>query len=236
MQPDGKVIGFHYHKPKSGDSYSQNQKRWLNDTLAMLRDALKEAGPLAMREVKTKPDPLTGRGIGIGPDGEARLALSVIGLQNGRQEGAPVVDSIRLNKEQWTAFDPPKEAKGGLEWKLPDEVAKQFTPALSPMTDPIYCPRCGDATTATITAKVERQADGIAVIRYTGKWETAHNRDGDLKLPIRTHASGEGVGVFDTRTGRMTEMVWLLKGTYRNSPPADKPRATAAVIEWAAGR
>ncbi len=234
VNPEGKVLGFHYHKPKSGESYADGQKRWLRETLDMLRDAEKDAGPLTAREVKSKPDPLTNRGRGLGPDGEARLALSVIGLQNGRQEGAPVVDSIRLAKDQWAAFALPEGAKAGKEWEVPESVAKRFVPALSPMTDPIFCPTCDDATTAKLTAKVERIADGIAIIRYAGKWESSHNRDGDLKLPIRTSAVGGGVGVFDTKTGKMTAMVWVLKGTYRNSPPA-KPRETAAVIEWSDG-
>ena len=58
VTPDGKTIGFHYHKAKAGESYSEGQKRWVNDTIAMLRDAEKEAGPLPPREVKTKPETL----------------------------------------------------------------------------------------------------------------------------------------------------------------------------------
>src|SRR4029078_3987590 len=86
VTPGGKTIGFHYHKAKPGESYADGQKRWVTDTLAMLRDAAKEAGPLAVGEVKTKPETLCGRGCGIGADGEVRLAVSVVGFQNGRRD------------------------------------------------------------------------------------------------------------------------------------------------------
>lgn len=234
VTPEGKVLGFHYHKPKPNEAYAEGQKRWLRETLEMLREAAGSAGELTVREVKVKPDPLTNRGRGFNMQDEMRLALSVIGLQNGRQEGPPVVDSIRLTKEQWAAFLPPKDAKVGREWEVPESVARRFVPALSPMTDPIFCPTCDDVTTAKIVAKVERITDGVAIVRYSGKWESAHNRDGDLKLPIRTSSEGEGVGVFDLKAGKPTAMAWLLRGSYLNSPPA-KARPTAAVIEWEDG-
>jgi hypothetical protein len=75
----------------------------------------------------------------------------------------------------------------------------------------------------------------VAVIRYTGEWETFHNRDGDPKFPIRSAATGEGIGVFDTQKGKLTDLVWVLKGAYCNSPPAGKWKPTAAVIEWTMG-
>jgi len=232
---DGKVLGFHYHRARPGESAGDGQKRWVEETLAMLRSAAKEAGQLAQRVVESKPDVFAGRGRGTAADGGVRLALSVIGLRNGRQEGAPVVDSIRLNAEQWGAFATPEgTAKAGREWTIPEETARRFAPALSPMTDPIFSPTLGDVTTAKITAKVERVGEGITVVRYAGRWESAHDRDGDPKFPIRTTATGEGVGVFDTKTGKLTAVAWVLTGTYRNGPVTEKPRPTAAVVEWVA--
>lgn len=234
VTPDGKVLGFHYHKPKPGENYAQGQQRWVDETAEMIRGAAKDAGPIAAREVRARPDPLATRGRGTTGDGGVRLAVSVIAVQSGRQEGPPVVDSVHLNAEQWAAFHPPAEAMAGREWALPEETARRFAPALSPMTDPIFSPTPADAKTAKVSAKVERVAEGVAVVRFSGQWETAHNRDGDPKYPIRTTATGEGVGVVDTRTGKPTAMVWVLSGSYRNSPPGDKPRPTVAVIEWSA--
>jgi hypothetical protein len=235
VTPDGKVLGFHYHKPKPGESAADGQKRWVDETLGMLRGAAKEAGPPTPRVLESKPDVLAGRGRGTGSDGGVRFAVSVIGLRNGRQDGPPVVDSVRLSAEQWAAFAPPEGgAKAGREWTVPEAAARRFAPALSPMTDPIFSPTPGDVTAAKITAKVERVAGGVAVVRYAGRWESAHDRDGDPKFPIRTTATGEGVGVFDTRTGKLTAVTWVLTGSYRNGPPGEKPRPTAAVVEWVA--
>ena len=200
----------------------------------MLRDAAMEAGRLVPRDVKAKPEILSGRGRGFGDDGEVRLAVSVVGFQNGRRDGPPVVDSLHLNEEQVIAFAPMKDAKAGSEWTVKESVAQRFTPALSPMTDPIFSPTPIDATTAKIAAKVEHLADAVTVVRYSGSWETSHNRDGDPKFPIRTTATGEGVGVFDAKTGKMKEMIWVLTGTYRNGPATEKPRTTGAVVEWTA--
>jgi hypothetical protein len=231
VTPEGKVLAFHYHKPKSGESYAQGQRRWVDDTIQMIRDGIKEAGPLDTRVVKVRPDPLADRGRGVSKDGGARFAVSVVA-----EGGPPVVDSIHLNAEDWTAFSP-KDGKAttDLEWTLPQEAARKFTPALSPMTDPIFSPRPDDAKTAKITAKIIRVEGGVAVIRYTGEWETFHNRDGDPKFPIRSAATGEGIGVFDTQKGKLTNLVWVLKGSYCNSPPAGKWKPTAAVIEWTMG-
>jgi hypothetical protein len=235
VTPDGKVLAFHYHKPKAGESYADGQKRWLNDTIEMLRNAVKEAGTLPLRELKTRPDPLADRGHGTGTDGGNRLAVTVVPLRNGRQDGAPVVDSVRLTGEQWTAFLPPAgKVTAGQDWTVPEATARLFTPALSPMTDPIFSPTPRDVTLAKISAKVERVTGTVAVIRYSAQWETAHNRDGDPKFPIRTTANGDGVGVFDTQTGKMTAMMWILGGSYRNGPSTEKPQPTAAIVEWTA--
>ncbi len=232
VTPGGKALGFHYHRAKPGESYADGQNRWVTDTVGMLRNAIKEAGPLAPREMKPRPEVLSGRGRAFGKDGEIRPAVSVVGYQNGRRNGPPVVDSLHFDEDRLAEFAPPKDAKAGTNWTVPDMTASLFAPALSPMTDPIFSPTPADVKSANVTAKVERVADGTIVVRYAGRWESTHNRDGDPKYPIRATATGEGVGVFDNRTGTMTEMVWVLTGTYRNGPATEKPRTTAAVIEW----
>jgi hypothetical protein len=235
VTPEGQVLGFHYHRAKGGESSRDGQKRWLDDTITMLRTAVKDAGPLPAREVKTKPGTLADRGHGPTADGGARLAVSVIELRNGRQDAPPVVDSIRLDKDGWAAFAPPAGAKVGTEWAVPEAVARRFTPALSPLTDPIFGPTPKNATAATITGTVLRADAGAIVVQYVGKWETAHDRDGDPKYPIRTGAGGRGIGVFDAKTGSATALAWVLNGWYQSGGPTEKARPTAAVIEWRAG-
>ena len=154
----------------------------------------------------------------------------MIGLRNGKQEGPPAVDSVRLSKAEWAAFAPPD---GQAAWELPEAVARTFAPALSPVTDSIFVPRPTDVTKATVTARVVRDAGGLLVIRYTGAWQSHHLRDGDARFPIRGEAAGDGVGVYDPATKRMQSLVWVLKGTYRNGATA-LPVPTAAVVEWEA--
>ncbi|MDB5310428.1 MAG: hypothetical protein JWO38_4630 [Gemmataceae bacterium] len=236
VTPEGKVLGFHYHKPKPGEPYAEGQTRWVRETVQMTRDAITAAGPLAPRDLKTTPNPFPDRGKGTNSDGGARLAVGVIRVINGRQDGPPVVDSVFLTRERWDGFRPRAgEVKAGQEWAVPEDAAARFAPAFSPMTDSIFSPKPDDVTAAKVTARVARVGDGYAVIRYEGSWETFHNRDGDPKYPIRTAATGEGVGVYDTRTGKLTAAAWLIPGTFRNSPPGDKPQRTVAVVEWVAG-
>jgi hypothetical protein len=235
VTPEGKVLGFHYHRPKPNESYADGQKRWLADTVELLRGAVLEAGPIPPAAKKARPDPLADRGHGTGADGGVRLAVTVIGLRNDRPDGPPVMDNISLCAEQWAAFRPPDGGvTTGRTWTIPEPVGRRFAPALSPMTDLIFSPTPDDVTTARVTAKVERADEKIAVVRLTGRWESGHNRDNDPKLPIHTTATGDGVAVLETRTGKLTAVAWLLKGTYRNTPP-DKPRSTAAVVEWSIG-
>ena len=237
VTPEGKVLAFHYHKPKPGESSGQDHRRWLDDTIQMIQDAIKEAGPLEIRMVKDRPDPFADRGRGLATDGSVRIAVSVIPLTSGRQDGPSVMDSIHLSAEEWAGFSP-KDVKiaADSEWTLPRETARKFTPALSPMTDPIFSPTPDDAKAAKIHARIIRVENGLAVIRYSGEWEAFHNRDGDPKYPVRSTAIGEAIGVFDTQKGKLTDFVWLLKGSYSRSPAAmDKWQSTAAVIEWRMG-
>ena len=234
VTPEGRVLGFHYHRAKGTESAAEGAKRWVADTLGMLSDAAKAAGPAPARVVKAKPGTLADRGRGVGAEGGVRLAVSVIGLRNGHQEGPPVVDSIRLGAKEWTALAPPGGARVGTEWSVPEAIVRHFTPALSPMTDPIFGPKPGDVTVAKVTATVARAGDGVLVVRYAGTWESAHDRDGDPKYPIRTTATGEGVGVFDAKTGKAVAMAWVLSGTFRAGPATEKARPTGAVIEWLA--
>ena len=45
---------------------------------------------------------------------------------------------------------------------------------------------------------------------------------------------GEGVGIFDAKTGKALSVAWVLTGTYHAGPASERPRPTAAVIEWSA--
>jgi hypothetical protein len=224
---DGKVLAFHYHKNVAGLSFKENARKWVDGTVEMLQTAVAAAGPLPPRAARAG-NPFPDRGVGPTKDGGVRLAVSVIGLRNGRQEGPPAVDSVLLTKDEWAAFAPPD---GKAEWELPEAVGKKFAPALSPLTDSIFVPRPAEVTKAAVTAKVARRADGLVVVRYAGSWESRHLRDGDAKFPITAEAAGDGVGVYDPQAKAMRSLIWVLKGTYRAGlKGAAVP--TASVVEW----
>jgi hypothetical protein len=232
VAPDGKVLAFHYFKVKSGESYSASQQRWVRETLAAVEDGLKAFGPVEPRPPRDcafLPD----RGVGCDAGGGARLAVYGGFARSGRRAGDPVVDSVALGAADWAAFAPAK-AEAGHAWDVPEAVARQLAKALGPMTDSIYTPQAKDATKAALRAEVDRVDGGLARVRLSGTWETLHHRDNDPKLPIRAAAKAEGVAFVDAASKQVRALLLVFEGTYRNVPPWDEPKPTAAVVEWRA--
>jgi hypothetical protein len=225
VTPDGKTLAFDYHNPDSKLNYQQNQQKWLDGTRTLLDTAIKEAGDLKPRNVRAV-NPFPDRGFGLTKEGGVRLAATVIGLRNGKQDGAPAVDSATLTKDEWAAFAP---IPGKTEWVLPESAMKKFAVALAPITDSIYVPQAKDVSRAEVSAKLLREADGVAVTKFTGTWESRHLRDGNAKFPISATATGDGIAVYDTAKKEMTSVLFVLKGTYKNGAVTTP---TAAVVEW----
>jgi hypothetical protein len=227
VTPEGKTLAFDYHTPDGDKNYKENQTKWLDGTLKLLEDGKAAAGELKAREKRTV-NPFPDRGLGQTKDGGVRLAATVVGLRNGKQDGAPAVDSATLTKQEWAAFTPPEKET---EWTLPDAAMKKLAVALAPVTDSIYVPRAKDVTAAEVTAKVVRTDGDLTVIKLTGKWESKHLRDGLEKFPITATATGTGVAVFDTKKKEVTSVLLVLTGTYKSGGVTTP---TAAVVEWQA--
>ena len=228
VTPDGKTLAFHYHKPDPQKNYAQNQKAWIDDTAAMLEEGVKTAGELKPRNARAV-NPFPDRGLGLTKEGGARLAVTVIGLNRaGKQEGSPAVDSATLSKAEWAGFAAGEEGK---DWTLPEAVAKKFAVALAPVTDSIFVPQARDATMAEVTGRVERTDESFVVVRFTGKWESQHSRDGNPKFPITATSAGTGIAVYDRKTHAVQSLIFVLDGSYKNGTAATK---TAAVVEWQA--
>ena len=226
VAPDGTTLAFHYYKHDPKKNYAQNRQGSIDETLAMLAEGVKAAGELKPRNVRAV-NPFPDRGLGLTKEGGARFAATVIGLnRSGKHEGAPAVDSLRLTKAEWAAFVPPKDKT---EWAIPESAAKKFAVALAPVTDSIFVPQAKDVTVAEVTAKIIREEAGFAVIRFAGKWESKHFRDGDPKFPIAATASGTGIAVLDRKTGELRSVLFVLNGNYRNG---NAVTPTAAVVEW----
>ena len=225
VTPEGKTLAHTYHKPDSSKNYDQNQKKWVDDTEAMLRDGLKAAGELKPREAR-KVNPFPDRGLGFTKDNGVRLSTTVVGLRNGKQDGPPAVDSIVWDDRDLAALTPPD---GKTEWTIPESTAKKCCTALTFITDSIYVPRPSEVQTGTLTAKLLRTKDDIAVVELTGTWDAKFDREGDKKFPLRAKATGTGILEFDTTTKKPSSLLMVLTGSYdqfgRKTP-------TTSVIEW----
>ena len=228
VTPEGKTLAFHYHTPDPKRNYAENQRAWIEGTVAMIEEGLKAAGDLKPRNVRAV-NPFPDRGLGLTKDGGARFAATVVGLsRTGKQEGAPAVDSLTLTKAEWAAFAPPERKA---DWTIPESAAKKFAVALAPLTDSIFVPQAKDVTAAELMAKVIRDEDGLAVIRFAGAWESKHFRDGNPKFPIAATARGTGIAVFDRKKGEFRSVLFVLSGSYRNGTAVTP---TATVVEWQA--
>ena len=230
VAPDGRVLAFHYFRQRSGENWRESQARWVRETLSAIETGLTAFGPVGPRAV-APADPLPYRGAGVRPDGSVRLAVASRFGHNGRFEGNPAIDSVELTAAEWAAFRPPALA-AGTRWELPGPVARPFAKALSPMTDSIYTPRPDDAKVAELRGEVEAVSGTTVLVRYRGKWETAHDRDGGAKAPVRCAATAEGLAVYDTSAGQLRSLLLVFQGTYRGVPPWDSAKPTAAVVEW----
>src|SRR5262245_45943218 len=229
VSPEGKILAFHYYRNKAGEKPAEGQARWVKETRAAIEDGLKAFGEVKPRDPK-KTDPLKNRGVGQLSNGGVRLAVYAHGMHKGKKDGEPVVDSAVLTAGEWGAFAPPA-LTAGTTWTLPAAAVSKLVPVLSPMTDAIFTPQPKDATLAELTAKVDGVVDGRALVRFTGRLETQHNRDGDPKFPIRASAAIEGVALCTAPGQPPRALLLLTKGEYRRSAA---PQATAGVIDWRA--
>src|SRR5262249_37663665 len=93
-------------------------------------------------------------------------------------------------------------------------------------------PRPADIKLAQLRCRVESVESGRIWIRYTGNLESLHDRDGNQKLPIRAAASLEGFGEWDRSQNRLSALVLVFHGSYRNVPPWDQPKGSGGVVEW----
>jgi hypothetical protein len=74
----------------------------------------------------------------------------------------------------------------------------------------------------------------VAYLRYSGRiagehtWEFPPHKG----KKIRAEATLEGVGACDAKTGRLSRIVIVAKGSYRGHVPADGASGYGAVLDW----
>jgi hypothetical protein len=229
--PDGTVLGgmsaeVDGHPAdrigKGPGSPWQANPKFADAAVELLDRTLKEFGPVSRRNVQ--PQPLPFRGAGVKPDGGVRL------IAYNRADGG-LAFSVQLTKEDWQSFTPAKLASGE-RWTLPESVARQFAPVLSPYADTRFRPRPTDLKAAQLTAEVESADNRQARIRLAGRWQAEWDHDGN-EHSIGS-ATAQGIAVYDVTKKSMRSVLVIFDGTYSYTTSNSKPRtqSVAAVVRW----
>ncbi len=228
VSPDGKVLASHGKMVEPG-------RKWSGEILDAVDAALAKFGKVAPREPEPR-DALSDRGLGLRRDGGIALAVylrpMVLGLDT-RGLGPTAVDSIVLSEEEASRFSR-EDAREGQTWVIPAAVAGKLHKVLSPMSDANTLARADEVTEVRLRGKVETIFEGEAYLRYSGKivgehvWQFPPHKG----KKIRAEATLEGVGSADAKTGRLSRLVIVARGTFRNHPPYDEPSSYGAVIDW----
>jgi hypothetical protein len=245
VSPEGKVLsGRHDYKDFHHGSI---------ELLETIDAGLKAFGPVEPRP----PRPailLPFRGAGIQADGSVTLALygrQMLGggrntipagvepahawLWDGelRRDGPIMLDSVQLPANEWGAFVPVK-LEAGATWSLPEAVARKLTRLLSTSSDQSCMPKPEDAGVAELKASVESVEGGMAILRFSGRWEMMHLIEGDATRPTYGTATAEGSAVYDVERKSMRSLLLIFSGTIRSGRPDAPLNRTGAVAEWRA--
>src|SRR5262249_20798947 len=147
----------------------------------------------------------------------------VLGLDK-RGIGELAVDSVLLSKEEAGNFSLPS-AREGEKWTLPADTVKKLHKLLSPVSDANTMPRADEVKVAQLSGKVAKVISRSAYLRFSGKISGIHVWEFPPHKGKKIHAEAtlEGVGTCIAKTGELTRVVIVAKGTYRNYPPYDEP-------------
>jgi len=121
----------------------------------------------------------------------------------------------------------------GKRWTLPESVAREFAPALSPLADTRFRPRPSDLRSAELMAEVENLDGQRAQIRLAGRWHADWRHDGD------EHSAGtataEGVAVYDLSRKSVRSLLLIFDGSYSyttHEGHSHRPSPFSAVVRW----
>jgi hypothetical protein len=228
ISPDGKVLAAH-------GKAAEPAKKWTDEILGLIDLGVEKFGGVKPRLPEAR-DALADRGLGLRKGGGAALAVFLRPMVLGhdpRGLGPYAVDSIILSADELAAFGREGAAEGD-EWHISPSVMKRMHKLLSPSSDANTMARKNEVSAASLRARVEKVIDGVAYLRYTGRisgehvWEFPPHKG----KKIKADATLEGVGACDAKTGAMTRIVIVARGTYRGYPPYDAPSGYGGVIDW----
>jgi hypothetical protein len=215
--PDGKALGGF-----RGYDFGQAKK--------VIEDGLKAFGPVEPRRVKPVPSH-PHRGKGVMRDGSVCLAqylrTSDEDLRTA-QIKTPVVSSVTLSADEFSAFAPPT-AEVGAKWVLPDDVAKRLSRVSSPLCYQ-HAPRPDWVTAVRLSAEVHALQPGAAWVRYEGRIVSAH-RVGS-KTVSDQEVNLTGYSVYDLKAKRTRSLLLVGSGSLRWPEAPGKVLKFDALVEW----
>jgi len=199
--------------------------------IANLDAALKAFGPVQPRSA-TRQEPFPFRGVGVHPDGTVDLAIYRCFLHLGKPDGPHLRDTLPLEKDDWSAFVPPKLVVG-TEWTIPIGVAKKLVRPFCLNTLGGDMPGPEDAKLAQLIANVESVKDRQARIRLMGTFE-AVKLFKEQNLSFRSTAIAAGFAEYNLEKETLSSFLIVFEGAYQQGaqPETQKPRHFGAVAEW----
>jgi hypothetical protein len=240
VAPDGTALAAHQETKDISDWYGA----WPKKVLVDLEAGIRAFGPIEPRIVESHAS-LPHRGVGKLPDGSVALAVCdrwvlVEDLSRDPPQsnlGPTILDSIRLTADAWSALAPPSPTPG-IEWTVPEAVAREFFPLLS--TGDTVFRNPDEVTSVWLAGRIESVEGKTAHLRYEGNIAATHHgtRD-DGKEGNQCSSEARlmaGAGTLDTVTGKLTSLTLVYDGRFRNYAPYDDPPGRfGAVVEWSAG-
>ena len=218
--PDGKLLSSHQ---------DHSEKKWTEEVLAAIDEALAKAGPLSPRNPEPR-DVLPDWGKRVQRDGSVTLAVWTRYFFQGKGIGNGATDSVTWSAKEWKEFAPPEPVKGAT-WHLPAKMASQFSCCLSTVSDKSMMPRPDEVTEVDISGSVSRTKDGIATLSYTGRIAALHTHTFNKKYVYESRAKLRGIGTYDVDKQEMISLMWIFEGgSWLTHEKGDNP--LAAVVEW----
>jgi hypothetical protein len=237
VAPDGKVLSSHQE--------TRDLSAWRDKVLADLEAGCRAFGEISPRRVPTI-EPQPDRGLGLGPDGGATLALTdrAIVVKDLDRDlprdaiGQVFLDSIALTGAEWAAFGP-SDATEGSRLTIPEAVARRFFPVLSPADTTFRSPE--EVTVAELTGVVEAVRDGVARLRFEGHIAGIHHgTESEARKGQQCSSEARllgGLASYDVRNRRLLSLTLVWDGAFRNYPPYHEPPLRfGTVVEWRLSR
>lgn len=221
---DGKVVAAH--------GTFKSEKTRTQEVLDVLDSALRgqvDKQPRAYEWKPAKPH----RGQGVMENGSVNLAIFVRFVFSGKPSGPGAFDSITFEAKDWAKFAPP-EARMGLKWDIPDDIAKQFCKCLSAKSDQTNVARPAEVKEIELRGEVQSIQGDLATIGYSGKISAVHQHPFDKKPKTdRGQANITGFAKYNVKTRQMEVFTLAFNGTYHAFPPYhERQYTTFAGVEW----